>query len=121
MARRVLVVEDHPLNLELVTDLLEKEGCQVITAETAEAGLRLAAAEHPDLILMDIDLPRMTGYEVSRRLKTDPATAPIPIVALTSHAMRGDDLKAREAGCEGFLTKPLDVRVFRETVRRFLE
>lgn len=120
MGRRVLVVEDHPVSRELATDLLDQEGCQVLTAETAEAALRLAAAERPDLILMDIDLPGMTGYEVTRRLKADPTTAAIPILALTAYTMRGDDLKAREARCDGFLTKPLDILVFRETLRRFL-
>ena len=119
-APRVLVVEDNPVNLELVTELLEQEGCEVLTAESAETGLRLATAEHPDLVLMDLQLPGMTGYEATRQLKAAPATAAIPVLVLTSHAMRGDDLKAREAGCDGYLTKPLDTGLFRETVRRYL-
>ena len=120
MVPRVLVVEDNPVNLELVTELLEQEGCQVLAAASAEAGLRDAEAEQPDLILMDLQLPGMTGYEATSKLKANPATAAVPIVALTSFAMRGDDRKAREAGCDGYLTKPLDTNAFRETLRRFL-
>lgn len=119
-APRVLVVEDHPVSRELVTDLLNLEGCQILTAETAETALRLAATEQPDLILMDIDLPGMSGYNATRRLKADPTTAKIPVLAFTALAMRGEELKAREAGCEGVFTKPLDIRAFREALRRFL-
>ena len=120
MGRRVLVVDDHSMSLELVTALLEQEGNQVLAATSGEVGLRLAAAEAPDLILMDLQLPGMTGYEAIRRLKADPATAAIPVLALTGSAMRGDDLKVREAGADGYLTKPLDARAFRETLRRIL-
>lgn len=80
MSPRVLVVEDDAVNLELVVVLLEEAGCEVLTAKSAEAGLRLAAAERPGLILMDLQLPGMTGYEATRRLKADPATASIPII-----------------------------------------
>ena len=120
MGRRVLVVDDHSMSLELVTELLQQEGNQVLAATSGEVGLRLAAAEAPDLILMDLQLPGMTGYEAIRRLKADPATAAIPVLALTGSAMRGDDLKVREAGADGYLTKPLDARAFRETLRRIL-
>ena len=120
MAPRVLVVEDNPVNLELVTELLEQEGCQVLSAQSAEDGLRIAAAERPDLVLMDLQLPGLSGYEATRQLKADPNTAAIPVMALTSFAMRGDDRKAREAGCDGYLTKPLDTDAFRKTLRRFL-
>lgn len=120
MSLRVLVVEDNPVNLELVVEVLEQEGCEVLTTQSAEAGLRLAAAERPDLILMDFQLPGMTGYEATRRLKGHPATAAIPVVALTASAMRGDDLKALEAGCDGYLTKPLDLRAFRDTLGQLL-
>jgi len=117
---RVLVVEDNPVNLELVAALLESEGCGAISAESADTGLRLAAAERPDLILMDIQLPGMSGHDATRRLKADPATAGIPVVALTAHAMRGEEARAREAGFDAFLTKPIDTQAFRETLRRFL-
>ena len=120
MAPRVLVVEDNPVNLELVAALLESEGCGVILAETADVSLRLAAAERPDLILMDIQLPGLSGYDATRRLKADPATTGIPVVALTAHAMRGEEARAREAGFDAFLTKPIDTQAFRETLRRFL-
>jgi CheY-like chemotaxis protein len=119
-APRVLVVEDNPVNLELVAAILESEGCGVIVAETANAGLRLAAAERPDLILMDIQLPGMSGYDATRRLKAEPATAGIPVVAVTAHAMQGEEARAREAGFDAFLTKPIDTQAFRETLRRFL-
>jgi two-component system cell cycle response regulator DivK len=117
---RVLVVEDNPVNLELVAALLESEGCGVISAETADVSLRLATTERPDLILMDIQLPGMSGHDATRRLKADPATAKIPVVALTAHAMRGEEARAREAGFDAFLTKPIDTQAFRETLRRFL-
>ena len=117
---RVLVVEDNAINLELVVALLEQEGCEVLVAETADAALPLAGTAHPDLILMDVQLPGMTGYEATRCLKTDPATAPIPVVAITAQAMRGDELRAVEAGCAAYLTKPLDARAFRDILHRFL-
>ena len=120
MTPRVLVVEDHPVNLEVAIAMLEQEGCQVLTAETAEAGLRLAAAEHLDLILMDVQLPDMTGYEAVRRLKADRATANIPIVALTARAMQGEEARARQVGCDGYLTKPLEMQAFREMLGRHL-
>jgi len=116
----VLVVEDNPVNLELAAELLEQEGCQVLAAASAEAGLRLALAERPDLVLMDMQLPGLSGYEATHQLKANPATAAIPVVALTAFAMRGDDRKAREAGCDGYLTKPLNTDAFSETLRRFL-
>jgi two-component system, cell cycle response regulator DivK len=92
----------------------------VLAAETADVGLRLATLERPDLIVMDVQLPGMTGYEATRRLKADPATAAIPVVVVTALAMRGEEAKAREAGCDAYLTKPLDARAFREVVRRLL-
>lgn len=120
MAPRVLVVEDNAVNLELLIALLEQEGCEVLVAETADAGLRLARTAQPTLILMDVQLPGMTGYEATCHLKADPATATIPVIALTALAMRGEEERAKAAGCAGYLTKPLDTRVFRETVRQFL-
>ncbi len=120
MSPRVLVVEDNPVNLELVVALLEEQGCRVLTAQTADAGLRLIATERPDLVLMDVQLPDMTGYDATRSLKADPATAAIPVIAITAQAMRGDEAKAREAGCDGYLTKPVNTRAFRQMLRRFI-
>jgi len=117
---RILVVEDNLVNLELAVALLEHEQCEVLTAETADVALHLARTEQPDLILMDLHLPGMTGYEATRRLKADPATARIPVVALTAQAMRGDDLRAAEAGCAAYITKPVDTQSFREILHRFL-
>lgn len=120
MGARVLVIEDNAVNLELTVVLLEQAGCEVLTATSADAGLRLAAGERPDLILMDLHLPGMTGYEATGRLKADPATAAIPVVALTADAMRGTEARAKAAGCDGYLTKPLDIEALRETLRRLL-
>ncbi len=117
---RVLVVEDDPASRELVAALLEQAGCQVLTAAAAEIGLALATAERPDLILMDVQLPGLTGYAATRTLKADPATAAIPVVALTARAMSGSESEARDAGCDAYLTKPLDMEAFRDTLRRFL-
>ena len=118
---RILVIEDTPANLELVTDLLEVVGHTVLSAPAAEPGLELARRELPDLILMDVSLPGMDGLAATRALKNDPATARIPVVALTAHAMRGDEQQARAAGCAGFLTKPIATRTFLGSVTVFLE
>lgn len=120
MKPRVLVVEDNPINLELTAVLVEQEGCEVLTADSAEAALQLVVVDRPDLILMDVELPGMTGYDATRQLKADTATAAIPVLALTASAMRGDELKAREAGFDAYLTKPLDTHLFRQVLRQFL-
>jgi CheY-like chemotaxis protein len=116
----VLVVEDNAVNMELVTALLESEGCDVVPAETAIEGIRLAVEVQPDLILMDVQLPVMTGYDATRRLKGEAVTAHIPVVAFTAHAMRGEEERARAAGCDSYLTKPVDAQRFREIIRHFL-
>jgi CheY-like chemotaxis protein len=120
MGRCVLVVEDHPVNLELVTALLERAACRVLATTTAEGALALAIQERPDLILMDLQLPGMSGEEATRRLKADTRTRAIPIVAVTAHALRADEERARAAGCDAFLTKPLNPEHFHETLERFL-
>jgi len=117
---RVLVVEDNAANLELIVALLEQERCEVLVAGTADAGLQIARTARPDVILMDIQLPGMTGYEAARQLKADPSTAAIPIIAVTAQAMRGDEAMAREAGCDAYLTKPVDRKAFERAIRRFL-
>lgn len=108
------------MNLELAVDLLEAAGFDVLTAEEAEAGIRLAQTTRPDVILIDISLPGMDGLAATRRLKGDPATRAIPVVALTAHAMKGDEEKARAAGCDGYLTKPIDTRTFAQSVAAFV-
>jgi two-component system cell cycle response regulator DivK len=117
---RILVVEDNPMNLELVTEVLEAAGYAVVPARTAEEGLRLARAERPDLILLDLRLPGMDGFAAVRALKRDPETVGIPAVALTAQAMKGDEETARLAGFDGYVTKPIDTRAFPQTVARLL-
>lgn len=118
---RVLVIEDNPVNLDFVVAVLEPVGYRLLTAETAEAGLQVARTERPDVILLDVHLPGISGYEVVQRLKADPATAPIPIVAITAQAMRGEEMRARAAGCDAFLTKPVDTDLLRRTVQHVLD
>jgi two-component system, cell cycle response regulator DivK len=113
---RILVVEDNSVNLELVRDVLEGAGYTVLAAVNGDDGLRMAQTELPDLVLMDLQLPGMDGLEVTRRLKADPATSSIQIIALTAHAMLGDDESIVAAGCDGYITKPIRLGPFRETV-----
>lgn len=120
MRQKVLVIEDNPVNLELVVALLEAEGYQVLTAGSADEGMQGAILARPDLILMDVQLPGRTGYEATRQLKSHPATATIPVVALTAQAMKGDREKAMEAGCDDYCAKPLDTQAFRTILHRFL-
>lgn len=117
---RVLIIEDNSLNLELVTDLLEASGFTVHQARTGEDGIRLAENISPDLILMDFGLPDMHGLDATRILKSNPKTASVPIVALTAHAMKGDEKVALGAGCDGYLAKPISTRTFVTTIAQFL-
>ncbi len=118
---KILIVEDNPMNLELATDLLEAAGYVVIQAGTAEEGIKLARVEFPDLILMDIGLPGIDGLEATGNLKQDPTIKDIPVIAMTAHAMRGDEEKALAAGCAGYITKPIDTRGFPKAVARFID
>jgi CheY-like chemotaxis protein len=112
----ILLIEDNPLNQELVTDLLELAGYTVISASNAEEGLQAARTHAVVLVLMDISLPGMDGLTATRFLKADPRTSHLPVVALTAHAMKGDEQMVREAGCVGYITKPIDTRSFCRTV-----
>ncbi len=116
----ILVVEDHPQNLELVTDLLESAGYRVLTAMSAVEGLLLASADTPDLILMDIRLPGLDGLKATQILKESSATRAIPVIALTAYAMPEDRQRIRDAGCEGYLTKPLQIPLLLEQVDFYL-
>ena len=118
--RTILIVEDNPTNLELAKDLLEASGFVVLSACEAEQGLGLARQSLPDLILMDVSLPGMDGLSATRELKLNPATRHIPVVALTAHAMKGDEQSALDAGCTGYLTKPIATRDFVATLYRWL-
>jgi two-component system cell cycle response regulator DivK len=109
---RILIVEDNPDNMTLTVLLLESEGHTAIRAVDAEAGLTLAHAQLPDLILMDIQLPGMDGLQATALLKADPATRAIPVIALTALAMLGDEERIRAAGCDGYICKPIRIHEF---------
>ena len=122
MKRSVLVVDDNPLNRKLALDLLGLEGYEVHACEDAHQALQWLSAGHlPDLVLMDIQLPGMDGLALTRHLKAEPRFARIPVVAMTAFAMKGDDRKAYEAGCVGYITKPIDTRAFAGQVASFLD
>jgi two-component system, cell cycle response regulator DivK len=110
--KRILLIEDDQLITNLIVILLEREGYEVVTSSTAENGITLAGTHPPDLVLMDIALPGMDGLEATRILKTRDATRAIPVVALTAQARKEDAEKARRAGCDGFIAKPLSTRAF---------
>jgi two-component system, cell cycle response regulator DivK len=118
--RRILVVEDTEDNRRIMRDLLTSAGFELIEVEDGEAAVRAAAEHRPDLILMDIQLPVLDGYESARRIKADPALRHIPIIAVTSYALSGDEERARIAGCDGYVAKPFSPRKLLATVREFL-
>lgn len=117
--KKILVIEDNELNLKLVKNLLLLEKYTVLEAVNAESGLELARKEQPDLILMDIQLPGMDGLEATQILKHDDAMKNIPVVALTSYAMEGDEEKALAAGCNGYISKPIDTKGFKDIISQF--
>jgi two-component system, cell cycle response regulator DivK len=116
----ILIVDDNPTNLKLARVLLAAEGYEVRVAVDAEEALALLDGFHPRLILMDLQLPGMDGLTLTRRLKEDPATRDVAILALTAYAMKGDEEKARLAGCDGYITKPIDTRTLPVVIARFL-
>ena len=120
MSKRILVIEDHEENRRLLRDLLTSFGYELIEAVTGEEGLVVAKAEGPDLILMDISIPVIDGWEATQVLKHDPQTRGIPIIALTAHALASDREKAMEVGCDGYLAKPCEPRAVVAEVQRFL-
>jgi len=120
MTKRILVVEDQEDNRRIMRDLLTSAGYALIEATDGEAGVRLAETERPDLILMDIQLPVLDGYEATRRIKQNPELRHIPIVVVTSYALSGDDAKAMAAGSDAYVAKPFSPRQLLATIRQFL-
>jgi CheY-like chemotaxis protein len=120
MKHRILLVEDNPQNRYLMTFLLEKHGHEVAVAEDGEEALAALEASVPDLVLMDMQLPRMDGYEATRRIKADDRFRQIPLVALTAHSMKGDRAKAVDAGCDEYVTKPVDADALMALIARLL-
>ena len=119
-APRILIVDDNAMNVDLVSFLLAADAMQVESAVDAAQASACIAAQQPDLILMDIQMPGIDGLELTRRLKSDPATRRIPIVALTAYAMKGDEERMLAAGCDGYIAKPVEVASFTRQVRAFL-
>jgi two-component system cell cycle response regulator DivK len=116
----ILIIEDNPANMTLAVFLLGSAGYRVLSATDAEAGLTLARAEQPDLVLMDIQLPGMDGLEATSLLKRDEATRAIPVIALTALAMKGDEERIRAAGCDGYIAKPMRYKDFLATIATYL-
>lgn len=116
----ILIIEDNPANMRLTTLLVENAGHGVLCAVDAETGLTLARAEHPDLILMDVQLPGMDGLAATALLKRDPLTAGIPVIALTAMAMKADQEKSQDAGCDAYIAKPLRYKELYEAIDRLL-
>ena len=120
MTKRILVVEDQEDNRQILRDLLASTDYEIVEAENGVEALAAVAKQRPDLILMDIQLPIMDGYEATRRIKADPALRSIPIIAVTSYALSGDEAKAREAGCDAYVPKPYSPRQLLAKIREFL-
>jgi len=119
--KTILLIEDNELNRKLVRVMLQIDKYQILEAEDAETGIQLAQEYNPDLILMDIQLPGMGGLSATRIIKKDSLLKGIPVIALTSYAMQGDEEEAREAGCDDYITKPIDRQRFLEAVTHFLK
>lgn len=120
MSKTVLIVEDNDLNMKLFNDLLQANGYNTLQTKDGREALALTRAHRPDLILMDIQLPEISGLEITRMLKSDDDLKAIPVVAITAFAMKGDEEKIREGGCEGYIAKPISVATFLQTIGKFL-
>jgi two-component system, cell cycle response regulator DivK len=121
MQKKVLVVEDNELNMKLFNDLLEAHGYKVVQTRDGLSALEIAREHMPDLILMDIQLPEVSGIEVTKWLKEDETLRSIPVIAVTAFAMKGDEQKIREGGCEAYISKPISVMNFLQTIDKFLK
>ncbi len=120
MAKTILIVEDNDLNMKLFNDLLQAHGYETMQTMDGRDVLQMVSERRPDLIIMDIQLPEISGLEVTKMLKADDALKDIPVIAVTAFAMKGDEEKIREGGCEGYIAKPISVPTFLETVAKFL-
>ena len=120
MAKTVLIVEDNELNMKLFHDLLDAHGYRTLQTRNGMDALRIARERRPDLILMDIQLPEVSGLEVTRWLKDDEELRDIPVIAVTAFAMKGDEERIRQGGCEAYISKPISIATFLDTVRRYL-
>lgn len=118
--KKILIVEDNAMNRALLMAILKPEGYELLTAENGQIGVEMAARELPDLILMDVMLPVMNGYDATRKIKANPATRHIPIVAVTANAVPTERDRALDAGCDGYITKPVDTRALPNQVKLFL-
>ena len=119
-ARKILVVEDNPQNMKVVLMTLKPHGYTLFQATDGEEALKVAISDNPDLIIMDVQIPKMDGLEVIRKLRQMPAFSQVPIIAVTAYAMKGDEEKAREAGCDAYLTKPVNTRQLPQIVAEML-
>ena len=120
MGKTILIVEDEPKNMKLLRDLLQRFGYEILEAPDGEQGVKITMEKIPDLILMDIMMPKMDGLEATRIIKADNKTKHIPVIALTSYAMKGDREKTIEAGCDGYIAKPIDIQEVLKTIEHFL-
>ena len=118
--KRILIVEDNELNMKLLNDVLEAYGYDIVKTDSGAAVIGLARQYKPDLILMDIQLPDISGLDAVRQLKQDPITQSIPVLAVTAFAMAGDERKALDSGCDGYIAKPIMLREFLATVEKFI-
>jgi len=121
MSKTVLIVEDNELNMKLFHDLLEAQGYDTLQTKDGREALQLAREHHPDLVLMDIQLPEVSGLEVTKWIKEDDKLRDIPVIAVTAFAMKGDEEKIRQGGCEAYIAKPISVSEFLETVQKFID
>jgi two-component system cell cycle response regulator DivK len=120
MGKMILIVEDNELNMKLFHDVLDVHGYQTLQTRTGREALALARAHRPDLILMDIQLPEVSGLEVTKWIKEDDALREIPVIAVTAFAMKGDEERIRQGGCEAYISKPISVPMFLSKVRQFI-
>ena len=120
MGKTILIVEDEPKNMKLLRDLLQRFGYEILEASDGEEGVKSAGEKIPNLILMDIMMPKMDGLEATRIIKANTQTKQIPIIALTSYAMKGDRERTIEAGCDGYIAKPIDIQEVLKTIEHFL-